>query len=32
MIRVEQLSVRAGEFALDDVSFVVPTGKYGVLM
>ena len=32
MIHVDRLSVRAGEFALDDVSFVVPTGKYGVLM
>ncbi|MGH7202540.1 MAG: ATP-binding cassette domain-containing protein, partial [Planctomycetaceae bacterium] len=32
MIRVEHLSVRAGTFALNDVSFEVPTGRYAVLM
>ena len=32
MIRVENLSVRAGDFALDNVSFEVPTGDYGILM
>jgi len=32
MIRVEKLSVRAGDFALDDISFEVPTGAYGLLM
>jgi molybdate/tungstate transport system ATP-binding protein len=32
MILVEALSVRAGTFALADLSFSVPTGKYGLLM
>jgi ABC-type sugar transport system ATPase subunit len=32
MILVEALSVRAGTFALSDLSFSVPTGKYGLLM
>ncbi len=32
MIRVENLSLRAGHFALDSISFEIPTGKYGVLM
>lgn len=32
MIAVENLSVRAGSFALDGLSFVVPTGQYAVLM
>jgi ABC-type sugar transport system ATPase subunit len=32
LIVVEKLSLRAGDFALDDVSFTVPTGGYGVLM
>jgi ABC-type sugar transport system ATPase subunit len=32
MIAVENLSVRAGGFALSDVSFAVPTGQYAVLM
>jgi molybdate/tungstate transport system ATP-binding protein len=32
MIVVENLSLRAGNFALSRVSFSVPTGKYGVLM
>jgi ABC-type sugar transport system ATPase subunit len=32
MIAVENLSVRAGVFALDGLSFEVPTGKYAVLM
>jgi molybdate/tungstate transport system ATP-binding protein len=32
MIAVEGLCVRAGTFRLDDVSFEVPTGGYGVLM
>ncbi|MCB1234626.1 MAG: ATP-binding cassette domain-containing protein [Verrucomicrobiae bacterium] len=32
MIRVENLSVRAGSFRLEDVSFEIPTGEYGVLM
>lgn len=32
MIRVENLSVRAGEFQLDDVSFTIPGGCYGLLM
>lgn len=32
MIAVEKLSLRAGAFALDDVSFVVPDGAYCVLM
>ena len=32
MIQVEDLSVRAGEFALDHISFTIPSGQYGVLM
>jgi len=32
MIRVEQLGVCAGEFQIDNISFEIPTGKYGVLM
>ncbi|QOV89738.1 ABC transporter ATP-binding protein [Humisphaera borealis] len=32
MISLQQIAVRAGVFALDDVSFVVPSGAYGVLM
>lgn len=32
MIEVSQLSVRAGGFALRDVSFRIPTGEYAVLM
>ena len=32
MIAVEQLSLHAGAFALDGISFTVPTGQYGVLM
>ncbi len=32
MIEVEDLAVRAGDFALDHVSFSIPSGRYGVLM
>jgi ABC-type sugar transport system ATPase subunit len=32
MIEVDNVSLRAGQFALDEVSLQVPTGKYGVLM
>src|SRR5690242_16661751 len=32
MIAVEHLAVRAGTFALEGVSFRVPTGEYAVLM
>jgi molybdate/tungstate transport system ATP-binding protein len=32
LIRVENLSLRAGQFSLDSVSFEIPTGSYGVLM
>lgn len=32
MIEVEGLSIRAGDFALQDVSFQVDTGQYAVLM
>ena len=32
MILVEGLSIRAGTFALADLSFSVPTGKYALLM
>ncbi len=32
MIVVENISVRAGEFRLDNVSLRIPTGGYGVLM
>jgi molybdate/tungstate transport system ATP-binding protein len=32
MIAVETLSVRAGAFRLSGVSFMIPTGEYGVLM
>ena len=32
MIAVENLTVRAGKFALEGVSFEVPQGQYGVLM
>ncbi|MFK5921954.1 MAG: ATP-binding cassette domain-containing protein [Verrucomicrobiota bacterium] len=32
MISVEQLSVRAGDFCIDGISFEVPTGEHGVLM
>ena len=30
MIAVERVSLRAGTFALDDLSFAVPTGAYAV--
>ncbi len=32
MIRVHQLSVRAGTFRLENISFEVPTGHYAILM
>jgi len=32
LIRVENLSLRAGHFALDSISFQIPAGRYGVLM
>jgi molybdate/tungstate transport system ATP-binding protein len=32
MIEVDALCVAAGEFRIEDVSFTVPTGQYGVLM
>jgi molybdate/tungstate transport system ATP-binding protein len=32
MIRVDHLSVRAGNFELSDVSFEIPTGQHGFLM
>ena len=32
MIESERISIRAGEFHLRDVSFVVPSGQYAVLM
>jgi ABC-type sugar transport system ATPase subunit len=32
MIAVEHLAVRVGAFALEDISFEVPTGDYAVLM
>ena len=32
MIKVDQLELRAGDFRLSDISFEVPSGKYGVLM
>ena len=32
MIRVENLSVRVGQFALENVSFAVPTGQHAFLM
>jgi len=32
MIRLENIAARAGAFALDAISFTVPTGAYGVLM
>lgn len=32
MIRVENLTVQAGDFRLARVSFEVPTGRYGILM
>ncbi len=32
MISVEQLSVKAGDFRIEGISFEVPTGEYGVLM
>jgi len=32
MISVESLTVQAGKFRLEDVSFEVPTGSYGALM
>lgn len=32
MIRVQNLTVRLGEFQLTDVNFEVPTGEYAVLM
>ena len=32
MIAVEALSVRAGSFALDGISFTIPAGRHGVLM
>ncbi len=32
MIEVRDLTIQAGAFALNDISFVIPTGGYGVLM
>ena len=32
MIQIENLSVQAGDFRIQDVSLTVPSGKYGVLM
>jgi molybdate/tungstate transport system ATP-binding protein len=32
LIRVENLSLRAGHFRLDSISFEIPAGRYGVLM
>jgi len=32
MIKVDSLTVRAGDFRISDVSFEIPTGAYGVLM
>ncbi len=32
MISIRDLSVRAGSFALDGISFEIPTGEYGILM
>ncbi|MCS7047289.1 MAG: ABC transporter ATP-binding protein [Gemmataceae bacterium] len=32
MISVQQLALRQGTFALHDISFTIPSGKYGVLM
>ncbi len=32
MIEVDSLTVRAGDFRIEDVSFEIPTGAYGVLM
>ena len=32
MIEVDNLSIQAGEFRVDDVSFAVPTSQYAVLM
>ncbi len=32
MLRVENLTVRAGEFEIADISFEIPSGEYGVLM
>src|SRR5512146_886021 len=32
MIALHQVSVRAGPFALEEISFVVPEGRYAVLM
>ena len=32
MIAVENLTVRAGSFALEGVSFALDSGQYGVLM
>ena len=32
MITVERLTVRAGSFALEEISFALAEGEYGVLM
>lgn len=32
MIKIDSLTVRAGDFRISDVSFEIPTGAYGVLM
>ncbi|MDF1814208.1 MAG: ATP-binding cassette domain-containing protein [Verrucomicrobiales bacterium] len=32
MIKVDQLEIRAGNFRLQNISFEIPGGKYGVLM
>src|SRR5262245_38792935 len=32
MIRIENLSVRVGQFELKDISFEVPSGQHAVLM
>ncbi len=32
MIELRNVTIRAGKFALENVSFVIPTGKYAVMM
>ncbi len=32
MIQMQEVSIRAGQFVLEDISFQVPTGRYAVLM
>ena len=32
VIRIDSLSLKQGEFSLDNIRFTIPTGEYGILM